>query len=316
MDRGFYRGGRGAAYNRRVATTHGEAAGGRRVQAWTTRSLLEWMTRHFAGKSIDSPRVVAEMLLSHVLGCERLRLYMEADRPAQALELATLRGLVERAARHEPAQYLVGHAWFFGARYEVGPAVMIPRSCTETLVDHVVRWCRAAPGHAAPLLADVGTGSGCIAVSLAKMLPGARVTATDVSRAALDVARRNAEAHGAEDRIDFREGPGLEALDAAPCDAICSNPPYISDAQWPGVAPNVREYEPAGALRGGADGLDVIRGLVAGAPGRLKPGGRLAIEIGHGQQEVVLALAEAAGLVNASVLKDHEGLWRVLVAER
>jgi release factor glutamine methyltransferase len=274
------------------------------------------MTRHFAGRKLDSPRLVAEMLLAHVLGCERLRLYMEADRPAQALELSTLRGLVERASRHEPAQYLVGHAWFFGARFEVGPAVMIPRPCTETLVDHVVRWCRAAPGHAEPLLADVGTGSGCVAVTLAKMLPGARVVATDVSSAALDVARRNAAAHGVEDRIDFRTGPGLDALEGGHYDAICSNPPYISDPQWAEVAPNVRDYEPVGALRGGPDGLDVIRAVIAGAGARLRPEGKLAIEIGHGQQDAVLDLVRAAGnLTNASVLKDHEGLWRVLVAE-
>ena len=138
-----------------------------RAATWTTRQLLEWMTPHFAAKAIDSPRVVAEMLLSHVIGCDRMQLYMEVDRPAPPLELASLRELVARAALHEPVQYLVGHAWFFGRQFAVTRSVFIPRPCTETLVEHVIQWRRTAPGHVASVIADVGTGSGSIAVSLA-----------------------------------------------------------------------------------------------------------------------------------------------------
>ncbi len=289
-------------------------------ETWTTRRLLQWMTGHFEAKGIDSPRVVAEMLLSHVIGCERMRLYMEVDRPAEPLELASLRELVARAARHEPAQYLVGHAWFFSRQYAVTRSVLIPRPSTETLVEYVIRWCRAAPGHAEPLIADIGTGSGCIAITLATQLPGAHVVATDVSEQACAVARRNAATHGVSDRIEFRRGPGLEPLSGGPgraYDVICSNPPYISDDQWQAVPANVKDYEPEAALRGGPDGLDVIRPIIAGAAALLRPGGRLVVEIAEEHHDVVKGLIEkTAELAEPVVLKDHEGLWRVLVAKK
>ena len=288
-------------------------------ETWTTRRLLEWMTGDFESKGIDSPRVVAEMLLSHVIGCERMRLYMEVDRPAEPPELASLRALVARAARHEPAQYLVGHAWFFSRKYAVSRGVLIPRPCTETLVEYVIRWCRSAPGRAEPLIADIGTGSGCVAISLALQLPGARVVATDVSEEALAVARRNSATHGVADRIEFRRGPGLEPLAGvagAAYDVICSNPPYISDEQWHAVGAGVKDYEPETALRGGPDGLDVIRPIIAGAAALLRPGGRLVVEIADQHHDAVSGLVEQTGVLTEPViLKDHEGLWRVLVAE-
>ncbi len=286
---------------------------------WTTRSLLRWMTDRFRAREVDSPRVVAEMLLAHVLGCERLRLYMDVDRPATELQLAALRDLVARALNHEPAQYLVGEAWFFGRPFEVRRGVFIPRPCTEMLVDYVVHWLRAAPGHADPLLADVGTGSGCLAVSLAAQLPRANVVATDISPEALDLARRNAERHDVAERVEFRQGPGLEALGRGGerFDAIVSNPPYVSDAEWREVAPNVAGHEPPEALRAGPDGLDAIRPIVAGAGRLLGPEGRLVLEIAHSQRDAVLRLVEAApDLCRAAAHKDHEGLWRMVVAER
>jgi release factor glutamine methyltransferase len=306
------------AYNRAVSSAGHRA---RDAETWTTRKLLEWMTQHFAGRGVESPRVVAEMLLAHVIGCDRLRLYMEVDRPAQPLELSSLHDLVARAGRHEPVQYLVGHAWFFGRQFTVERSVFIPRPCTETLVEHVLRWLRAAPGRARPVIADVGTGSGCIGVSLALDLAEAHVVATDVGQAALALARANAARHGVADRMEFRIGAGLEPLrhepGAARYDAVCSNPPYISDDEWREVSPNVRDYEPARALRGGADGLDAIRPIIAGAGELLRPGGRLTVEIADRQRDAVLALAEETGhLQNAVVLKDHEGLWRVLMAEK
>ncbi len=281
---------------------------------WTTRRLLEWMTGHFQTRGIDSPRVVAEMLLAHVIGCDRMRLYMEVDRPAEQPELTSLRELVARAARHEPAQYLVGHAWFFARQFEVTRSVLIPRPSTETLVEHVIQWCRSESGCGEPLIADIGTGCGCIAVSLAIDLKTARVVATDLDEAAIAVARRNAAAHGVEDRIEFRTGAGVGPLDGT-YDVVCSNPPYISDGQWLEVAPNVKEYEPQRALRGGADGLAVIRSIIAGAGPLLRPGGRLVMEIADSHRDEVHGLVMATGvLVNPVFHRDHEGLWRVLVA--
>lgn len=288
---------------------------------WTTRRLLAWLTGHFESKGVDSPRVAAEMLLAHVFGCERMRLYMEIDRPASPLERASLRELAARAANHEPVQYLVGQAWFFGRPFEVNRSVFIPRPCTETLLEHVVQWRRATPGHAQGAIADIGTGSGCIAVSLAAQLSDAQIVATDISQEALELARANAQRHSVADQIEFRLGPGLEPLTLRPgsgqFDVICSNPPYIPDHQWAEVAPNVRQYEPASALRGGGDGLDVIRPLIRGAGELLRPGGQLVVEIADCQRDAALELAGASKmLANPVVLKDHEGYWRVLVAQR
>jgi release factor glutamine methyltransferase len=295
---------------------------GRDARPWTTRRLLEWMRAYFEEREVDSPRHVAELLLAHVIGCERLRLYMEVDRPATPQELTTLRALVARAARHEPVQYLVGHGWFFGREFEVSPATLIPRPSTETLVEHLLQWHRAAP-RPSPLIADIGTGSGCIAVSLAAGVPDSHIVATDILADALDLARRNAERHGVADRIEFRLGPGLEPLTAkGPLakrfDVIASNPPYIPDREWEGglVGRNVKGHEPESALRGGPEGLDVINPLIDGALPLLASGGRLAVEIADSQRDAVLARAKAAGFSDATVLKDLEGFWRVLVGER
>lgn len=288
---------------------------------WTTRKLLQWMIGHFESRQIDSPRVVAEMLLSHVLNCERMRLYMEVERPASAAELAQLRDLVTRAAKHEPAQYLTGHAWFFSRPFEVSRATLIPRPSTESLIEQALQWRRSAPERANLVIADIGTGTGCIAVSLAAQIKEARVVATDIVPEALELARRNAARHRVDDRIEFRLGDGVAPLTAGAVgeryDVICSNPPYVSDAEWNELEPNVKLYEPASALRGGADGLGVIRRLLRDAPPLLLPGGQLLIEIGHHQRDTVLAIAQAQPmLIDAVVLKDHEGFWRVLAATR
>jgi release factor glutamine methyltransferase len=288
------------------------------------------MTPHFAARAVESPRLVAEMLLAHVLGCERLRLYMEVDRPATPLELASLRELVTRAARHEPVQYLTGSAWFFSRQFDVNPSTLIPRPSTETLVEHILQWHRTAlgagnpPAHAAPLIADIGTGTGCIAISLAAQISDARIIATDTQPAALELAAKNALRHDVDDRIEFRVGSGVDPLVQRPgsggssrFDVIASNPPYIPDHEWEAVAANVKNYEPAAALRGGVDGLDVIRPLIEHAGPLLKPGGQLVVEIADCQKEQVMELVRMAGdYEEPRVLKDHEGLWRVLVAPR
>lgn len=326
-----------------------------RPEQWTTRALLKWMTGHFEQRDVDAPRVVAEMLLAHVLGCERMRLYMEADRPATADERQRLRELVARASAHEPVQYLVGEAWFFSRPFTVNRSVLIPRPSTETLVERVLNWCRngqrargdeagegdrdraeaattdlatselgadAAAVSAAHLrLADVGTGTGCLAVSLAAQLPNARLLATDVSADALAVARRNAQRHGVDAQIEFARGDLLEPVRAwlndAKLDVLCSNPPYISDAQWADVAANVKEHEPQSALRGGADGLELIRRLISGAADVLRPGGLLAVEIANAHGDAARELLDATGAFERiEIARDMEGHDRVALAVR
>jgi release factor glutamine methyltransferase len=282
---------------------------------WTTRRLLAWTTEHFTRRGIDSPRLSAEMLLAHVLGSTRLRLYIDPDRPATDLERAAFRELVERAARHEPVDYLVGLAPFFSLLLQVNPRVLIPRPSTETIVAHVIEHARRNPGFRAPRIADVGTGSGAIAIALAKNMPECRVIATDISPEALALAGANARACGVAERIDLRPGDLLAPLAGERLHYLVSNPPYISDAEWAQVAPNVKDYEPVLALRGGSDGLKFLRPLIAQAALYLQRPGQLVLEIAASQKAAVLELAAAAGLANPRVLADHEALPRVLVAD-
>jgi len=283
---------------------------------WTTRKLLAWTTEHFEKKELDSPRVSAEMLLSHVLETDRLKLYMDPDRPASDLERAAFRDLVERALEHEPVDYLVGHAPFFTLTFKVSPAVLIPRPSTETLVEHVLQHHRAAgPGRAH--IADVCTGSGCIAISLAKHMPEATFVASDISEAALAIAKQNAEKHGVADRIEFRHGDLLDPLNGDRFDYLCTNPPYIPDDEWDAIAPNVKDHEPVTALRGGKDGLLFIRPILQHAATYLKPSGQLALEAAAAHKAALIQLVDQEDSLNhPRVLNDHEGLPRILIAEQ
>lgn len=294
--------------------------------------MLQWITGFLAERTIDSPRVCAELLLSHVIGCERTRLYMEVDRPASPTELARLRELVKRAGQHEPVQYLVGETWFHARPFHVDRSTLIPRPATETLVELAVQWARER-GSPVRML-DVCTGSGCVAISVVAALVTPRrgtteppvspmeatSVASDLVPAAIDLALRNATRHGLQARIEFRTGDlfqSLQASEAESFDLITANPPYISDAEWAQCEPNVRDHEPATALRGGGDGLRIVTPLLQQAPRWLKPGGRLLVEIAASQGEAVQRLVQAnAALAWRAMQKDHEGLDRVLVADR
>ncbi len=299
---------------------------------WTTRRLLQWITGFLSEKSIDSPRICAELLLSHVFGCERTRLYMEVDRPASAVELARLRELVKRAGAHEPVQYLVGETWFHARPFFVERSTLIPRPATETLVELAVAWARARGGAVRVL--DLCTGSGCVAVSVVAALVTPRrgtgeppvppvdatAVATDLVPAAIDLASRNATRHGMQDRMELRIGDLFQPLhpdERGTFDLVLANPPYVSDAEFAQCQPNVRDHEPATALRGGPDGLRVLTPLVRGAGAWLKPGGRLLVEIAASQGAAVRRLTESChDLAFRAVERDHEDLDRVLVADR
>jgi release factor glutamine methyltransferase len=289
-------------------------------QPWTTQRLIQWTTKAFENKGIDSPRVCAEMLLAHVLNQPRLKLYMDPHRPASDLERAAYRELVERAMKDEPVDYLVGKAPFFSMMLDVSPAVLIPRPSTETLVEHVIQHHRRTPGFKAPRIADVGTGSGAIVIALAKQIlktdDAATFIATDLSADALAIAKQNAEAQGVAERIDFRLGDLLEPLRGERLTYLCSNPPYIPDHEWDDVEPNVKDHEPTLALRGGPDGLDLIRPLIRGAKDHLADPGQLVVEIAACQKTEAITLASDHGLRHPSVLVDHEKLPRILVADR
>lgn len=293
-------------------------------RTWTTRSLLDWMAGAFTQRGLDSPRLCAELLLSHVIGCERLRLYMEADRPATPIERDLLRSLVTRALAHEPVQYLVGEGWFFSLPFHVDRRVLIPRPSTETIVEHALQVIRAEPGlapggHVA--IADVCVGSGALAVALLKNLPGARAVAGDISRDALEVALLNAQRHGVADRLDLVEGDLLAPIASHPTGGglhlLVSNPPYIPDHEWEDVPTNVKGFEPEIALRAGPDGLRFVRPLLQQGPALLRSGGILMVELATSTADEALALARSIStLRDAEILEDFEGLPRVVAARR
>lgn len=245
---------------------------------------------------------------------------MEIDRPATQAELDRLHDLVERAGRHEPIAYLIGHWWFFGLELEVTPATLIPRPSTESVVEHLLQQHRAANVAQDPLIADIGTGCGAIAIALAANLPNARIVATDVAGDALEVAGRNAGRHRVVDRIEFCRGSLYEPLGRegviGPLHYLVSNPPYIRDREWLEVARNIRDYEPAKALRAGDDGLEYLRPMIQGAHRFVRPGGWIIFEIAASQSDEVLKIASAnEALLQSRILQDHEGLPRVFIAQ-
>jgi release factor glutamine methyltransferase len=288
---------------------------------WTVRKTLEWTTAFFTRKGVDAPRLSAELLLAHVLSIPRIKIYTDYDRVLSDDDRGRFRGLVGRAAEHEPIAYLTGRAHFFNLEFDVTRDVLIPRPDTETLVENVVQAVRRLLILDAPRVLDLCTGSGCIAAAIGHALKNATVIATEISPAAAAVARRNVERLGLAGRVTVEEGDLFEPLtrivDAQPFDLIVSNPPYIPSANIESLDRSVRDYEPKLALDGGADGLDFVRRILAEAPGRLNPNGRLFIELQFDQGPAAQQLAQATpGLDEARILKDHSGHDRVLTARR
>lgn len=284
-------------------------------EPWTVGRLLSWTTGWLTERGSDSPRLDAEVLLAHVRGCPRILLYTAYDEVVADELRSRFRELVRRRGGGEPVAYLVGGREFYSLQLTVSPAVLVPRPETEALVVRVLDLCREA---ASARIVDVGTGSGAIAIALAKHLPRAILVATDLSAAALDVARGNAERHGLTERIRFVESDLLAAAElAGPWDVIVSNPPYVREDEFASLPRDVREYEPRAALVAGPRGVEVIERLAAAAVGRLNPGGWLVLEAGPAiAAEVERLLAATAGLELGPTLKDLARLPRVFQARR
>jgi release factor glutamine methyltransferase len=281
---------------------------------WTVRRLLDWTTRYLAGRGVESAGLEAAVLLAHALGWRRLDLYTRHDEEPDDGPRQRFRELVRRRAEGCPVAYLVGRKEFFSLDFEVGPAVLVPRPDTEWLVDEGLRLARDILPE--PLLLDLGTGSGCVAVAVARHCPAARVVATDVSVEALEVAARNAERHKVAGRVTFLHGDLFAPLPPGErFDLVLSNPPYIPTGDLAGLEPSVRDHEPRLALDGGPDGLAVIERIVREAGPWLKPGGHLLFEIGADQEEAARQrLGQAPGFEEAATIRDGEGRPRVLRA--
>ncbi len=279
----------------------------------TVMDYLRLAAGHLAASGVDRPRLDAEVLLGWVLGLDRVRLYVEHDRPLTPPEVDAYRACIARRARREPVAYITGVREFYSRPFFVDHRVLIPRPETEHLVEVALEELgRRFPGEKERRVLDVGTGSGAVAITVALEAPGTRVVAVDVSPGALEVAQRNAEALGAAERVRFLESDVFSAVGEETYHAIVSNPPYVSASEWEQLPPDVRQYEPREALLGGTDGLDLIRRLAAGAPPRLVLGGFLAMEIGEGQGEAARRILAEHGFGEIRTIRDLAGKDRVV----
>lgn len=279
---------------------------------WTIRDVLDWAAKDFEDRGIESPRLDAELLVANALGIDRIGLYLDLNRPLLEAERSAIRPLVARRREREPVAYILGHREFYGRRFRVTPDVLIPRPDTETLVEHALE---LIPVDSACRVLDVGTGSGVLAVTIAAERPLSEVTATDISEAALDVARDNAQRLGVGERIRFEHADLLGG--SAQYDVIVSNPPYVRSAEIGALQAEVRGHEPSLALEAGDDGLDVIRALLTATERASSPGAQMVVEVGAGQAPQVVELArERSAWEPVRVVPDLNRIERVVHLRR
>ena len=316
---------------------------------WTIGRILKWTEQYFRDKGIESPRLDAEVLLAHVLEKQRIYLYVHFDEPLQPAELAAYREMIKQRVLRVPVAQILGEKEFMGLTFKVTADTLVPRPDTEILVQAAVERLKAMKGEksatgvladesaaeepaegqpvggadaeqevAEPLhIADIGTGSGAICLSVLRYLAGTVADTVDISPEARAVAEENAASLGLADRVTFHTGDLLQPLRGMTFAAILSNPPYIPEADIAGLAPEVRLKEPHTALSGGRDGLDFYRRLAKEAPAMLVPGGFMAFEVGIHQAEPVAALAKANPLIaRTEILPDYAGIDRVVVGWR
>jgi len=323
------------------------------MDTWTIQKLLNWVTEHLTGKGIDSPRLSAELLLCHVVGLQRIELYTQFDKPVAKQQLDKLHDLVKRAGQNEPIAYLVGKTEFYSLEINVTPDCMVPRPETELLVERAIEFLRTRPVSSATgrnstmgntlqkgsisngartgtqFVCDLCTGSGCIAVAIAKNYPDARIIATDICDAALAVAAGNIEKHQLGDRITLLCGdlfdpimPQLDVNKLVPdsdrgFDLIVCNPPYVSTAEYEKLDINVKDYEPKKALFAGIDGLDIYCRIIEKAEEFLKPNAALMLEIGYAQGPAVKELLEQTGaFAEIKIEKDPHNNDRIAIAKK
>jgi len=286
---------------------------------WTIQRLLNWVTDYLATKGIESPRLSAELLLSHVLALKRIELYTQFNKQVPRQQLDKLHDLVKRAGLHEPVAYLTGKTEFYSLELEITADCMIPRPETELLVQRAIEFLRTRSGT--QFVCDLCTGSGCIALAIAKNFPEARVIATDISDAALAVAARNIENYRLKEQVRLLCGdlfePIIKQLDVSQFDLIVCNPPYVSAAEYENLDKNIKDYEPQSALLAGEDGMDVYRRIVEKVGEFLKPGALLMLEIGYAQGPAVRELLEQNGsFAEIKIEKDLHDNDRIVLAKK
>jgi release factor glutamine methyltransferase len=272
------------------------------------------MSKDLAARGIESSRLDTEILVADALKLRRLDLYLRFDQPLTDTELTAIRSRLERRRKFEPVSYILGTRDFYGRTFVVDRRVLVPRPETEELVEHALKLLPPRQDGINPRVADIGTGSGIIAITLACERPDLHIDAVEISPAAAEVARANIARHGVGDRVTVHEGSLFKPLATQRYHIIASNPPYIPTAEVDELMPDVSQYEPRLALDGGTNGDTVLRPLISGARSRLTDHGSLLVEIGFGQGDLVRNIAKESGFENVEVRPDLSRIERVLVA--
>ncbi len=282
--------------------------------------LIHWAVRMLHEHGIDSPRLDAEIILSHLLNCRRIDLYIHPDKPVELHEVISYQKAIQRRAQRVPLQYITHHAEFVSLNFYVDERVLIPRPETELVVEAVIKRSQFLPKETEIIIVDIGVGSGNIAVTLAKKSDNARIFAIDISPDALAVARINAQRHGVLDKITFLCGDTFQPLAGYGIESkvhfIVSNPPYISSAEFGDLQREVKDHEPYIALVSGQDGYQMFKHIIADAHAWLKPGGFIIFEVGEKQAQPVARLLEDTGYFKkTNLIKDHQHIYRIVISQ-
>ena len=285
------------------------------ARVWTIRELMKSAIEHLQRKGFEDARLNVELLLAHALELERIQLYLNFDKPLNSEEVTRFRTLYERRLKREPVQYIIGSANFMGLHFAVDPRVHIPRPETETLIEQVMLVCQRYSSDEPIHILEVGTGSGNIAVSIAKFIKHARITTIDINPEALAVAQQNARFHSVDSRIQFSCTDIFsqkEELFRTQYDLLVSNPPYVPKDEWEQLQTEVRDFEPSSALTDGKDGFEFYHRMAGIIPNILKPGGSVVLEVGFGQAEAVARELKHAGLQRLEIVRDLQEIPRVV----
>lgn len=284
-------------------------------RVWTIRELMKSAIEHLQQKGFKDARLNVELLLAHALELQRIQLYLNFDKPLNVEELKRFRALFERRLKREPVQYIIGSVNFMGLHFIVDSRVHIPRPETETLIEQVIFLCQRYPTDEPIHILEVGTGSGNIAVSIAKFIKHAHITTIDISLEALAVAQQNARLHSVESRIKFScidIFNQTEELLRTQYDLLVSNPPYIPKDEWEQLQTEVRDFEPSSALTDGKDGFKFYHRMTEMISSILKPDGGIVLEVGFGQAEIVTRELKEAGVKQLRITSDLQGIPRVV----
>lgn len=290
-------------------------------KTWTVKELLAVTSDYLTNKGIDSPRLTAEILLAYQLKITRIKLYLNYDQPLDAGEISGYRSLIRRRASREPYQHITGTQEFWSMEFSVNPHVLIPRPESELIVEQVISLCKGnePDGKGPTHILDLGTGSGAIAISLAREFDGATLWASDISEEALEIARLNSIKHGVNERIRFLLGDLWKPFSekGLTFDVIVTNPPYISSEAFETLSPEVRDYEPRVALDGGSEGMQYIEKIIGEGAEYLNPGGWLLIEMDPEQTTKALSLMDESGQYGEKRrIRDYANQYRVVLAQK